>query len=438
MKGAIEIIKTLQNNGHHALLVGGCVRDKIMGVVPHDYDIVTSAFPEQVEALFEDTKPIGKCFGVILVNHDYEVATFRVDRYVEDNKLSVTLLRHNRHSLEELVKLDSNKRDLKINSCYYDPISDKYYDPQEGVKSIKNKDLSFVGRMHKRIQEDPIRLLRALRFAVTYNWEVDERITDIDLIMEINDIPKERIYTEVTKILMNMNTWDIDLFSDLLSILGFDLFPQLESWWMIEQPPQHHTEGSLLHHTFYALKALRVKTPVTVWATLLHDVGKVTETKIDTEGKITSHGHDEAGAIIAEKMLKDLKCSNKFIDEVVYIIRNHMRIKLAPTMKKAKTIKLIKNNYYENLLEVSCADSMGAKGNIDWYHWIKEFALSDNNPKEDKITPLVTGKDLIELGFEPGETFKVLLGICLDNQLNDHNLTKEDIIQEMLEENPIC
>lgn len=429
LQEAIKIIKKLQKNNHYALIVGGYTRDVLMGNIPKDIDIVTSVLPEQIEALFENTKPIGKCFGVILINNDFETATFRQDFYEGDN-LTVKLLDPKTHTLEELIQKDALKRDLTQNSIYYAPISDKYYDPVNGMEAIKNRRLNFVGNTADRIKEDPIRLLRVIRFAIKYNIPLPVDTITIQNVELLNKVPRERIFMEITKILLNMNTWDTDMFRTLTFVLA-DIIQGVWDFDFTEQTPVHHPEGNLLKHTFYALKALRVKNEVTVWATFLHDLGKVRDTKIDEDGKITAHGHAATGAIMAEEILRDLKCSNKFIDEVVYIVKNHMRIKESPKMKKSKVIKMIKNDYYENLLEVSTADSMGAKGEIDWAIWLKEFESSDRCPAGPLVKPLVTGRDLIGEGLKPGETFKILLKKAFDMQLEDELLTKENILLDI-------
>jgi putative nucleotidyltransferase with HDIG domain len=429
LQEATKIIKTLQGAGHYALIVGGYNRDVFIGVKPKDIDLVTSATPDQVEALFEDTFPKGKAFGVIVVNKDYEICTFREDDY-NSKEFKVELLDPKTHTLEELISKDSFKRDLSINSIYYDPIADKYYDPQNGRHDIKEGVIRFVGDMNIRLEEDPVRLLRFFRFGIKYahmnlNWEDYDLTGDKGYLLK--RVSKERIFEEMTKILMNLNTWNYGDFKDVLYALK-EILPDLYEMVNVRQPPLHHSEGNVGIHTFYALKSLRVKTPVTVWSTLLHDLGKVKDTKIAEDGKITSHGHDATGAIMAEELLRDLKCSNKFIEEVCYIVKNHMRIKESPKMKKSKVIKLVKNEYYENLLEVSCSDSMGAKGDITWHTWLREFEKSDRCPDGPLVKPLVTGRDLIDKGMEPGVSFKILLKKAFDLQLESELLTKQEIM----------
>ena len=434
MKEAIKIIKKLQDAGHYALLVGGCVRDFHMGVEPKDYDIVTSAMPEQVEALFKNTIPVGKQFGVILVNKNYEIATFRQDNYEGEN-LTVNLLDPETHSLEELVSKDAHKRDFTCNAIYHDPISNQHFDPVNGKRDLVFEDrLTFIGSPTTRIEEDPIRILRFFRFIFKYPF-LQVRLSEKQICVrerkQLLRVSKERIFAETTNILLNLNTWNEEYFEDFLTYILGEVISPIREFGTTDQSKVHHPEKWLSNHTFYALKALRVKTEVTVWATLLHDVGKVRDTKVEEDGRITAHGHDNTGAIMAEEILRDLKCSNDFIKEVTYIVKNHMRIKWAIDMRKGKVIKLIKDNYYENLLEVSCADSMGAKGNLDWYHWIINFEKSDRCPDGPLVKPLVTGRDLIERGLEPGVTFKVLLKKAFDLQLEDETLTKEEILLDI-------
>lgn len=430
MQEAIKIIKTLQNNGFYALLVGGCVRDSFMGLKPKDFDIVTNCLPEQIEELFKNTLPIGAQFGVTLINNNYEVSCFRADIY-NPNEFSVELLCSEKHTLEELIEKDSSRRDFTLNSIYYDPISDKYYDPQEGIKDIKNRKLRFVGSIGDRIKEDPLRMLRFYRFKHKYNLDVaqmDCTMWQTNHLLE--KISKERIFEETTKILLNFDSWNVDDFISF-SLCLESIFPWIKEMRETRQSPIYHPEGEVLPHTFYALKNLRIKTPVTVWAIFLHDIGKIKDTKIQEDGRITSKGHAKTGAIMSEEILRSLKCSNKFIEEVVYIVENHMKIKETPIMKKSKVIRLVKNKYFDNLKEVSCADSMGGKGSINWYYWLTEFENSDKCPKGDIIEPLVKGKDLIDLGLTPGPIFNIILKTAFDVQLENPELGKQDILNQL-------
>lgn len=429
---AIEIIKTLQDKGHYALLVGGCVRDQIMGKQPKDYDIVTSCLPEEVQAIFKDTIPVGEKFGVTIVHKDFEVAVFRVDQY-NPNSFEVALLDPNKHTLEELVEKDSSRRDLSMNSIYYDPIADKYYDPQNGIQDIKEGRIAFVGNALERVKEDPIRLLRFYRFAGRYP-HMDHHWEDWDVLegagVLLKKVSMERIFQELTKILLEFPTVRYGDFKQLCSEL-YDILPELTALMDCEQNPIWHPEGNVLRHTYQALTHLRIRTPETVWAMLLHDIGKPKTFKI-RDGKITNYGHEHVGAEMTEDILRRLKCSNKFIDEVVYLVKNHMRTRTAPKMRKGKVIEMIKHPYYRHQKEISACDSMGCIGDIEWYHWLTDFENSDKFPKGEVI-PLINGQDLIDKGMKPGPEFKDIIKQARLIQLENPNMEKEEIIKLVLD-----
>lgn len=431
MKEAIKIIKTLQDAGHYALLVGGCVRDMHLGVTPKDFDIVTSALPDQQRQLFTKIKPIGEQYGVMLVNSHYEVACFRTDTY-EGKDLTVELLDPKTHSLEELIQKDSQKRDLTINSIYYDPISDTKYDPQNGVSSLELGLVRFVGDAKERITEDPLRILRMWRFMFRFGINTDLtysfQIQEYEL---LRNVSRERIFEEMSKILKHVHQGNALMF-DMFLIEMNPIFPELSSMLNTVQDPRWHPEGPVSRHTFLVLQNLRIKTPELLWGALLHDIGKTKTTEIH-EDKITSHGHDAVGAKMTEELLRSLKCSNKFIDKVVYLVKNHMRIKHAPEMKKSKLLDMINHEHYEGLKEVSASDSMGGSCNMEWYIFLNEFEKSALVKANKDFEPLVTGRDLIAMGLKSGPLFKVLLKIAKESQQEDPSLTKDDLLKDIKE-----
>jgi len=415
MNGAITIISKLQKHGFDALLVGGCVRDKVLNTTPKDYDIVTSALPDQVEELFQHTLPIGKAYGVILVDNLYEVTTFRKD-------VDSTTVDFLSGQLDHILLEDAHRRDLTINAIYYDPISDKLYDPVGGISHLQNQPtVQFIGSMEDRIQEDPIRLLRAYRFILKYNAQNLPHLVDYGYLLA--SVSKERVFSELTKCLIHMTSWNYSVFQDLVHVLHY-VSPILVVQPTI-QSPVWHPEGDVLKHTFGTLKNLRTVTEVTVMAAYLHDIGKSTCTQI-VNNKITAKGHEHQSAIDADKALRQLKCSNKFIDEVVYIVKNHMRIKHVKEMKRSKVIALMNHEYFETLKEVSCADSMSASGKLDWWHFLNEFDL----PNKEESARIVTGQDLIATGFTAGPQFKDLLDEAYSLQ-HDSDLDKMEILLEL-------
>jgi len=427
---ALEIVTILQNNGFYALFVGGCVRDSLLGLEPKDYDIVTSASPEQVESLFINTISVGKAFGVIVVDCHYEVATFRLDNYTKTNDLTVKLLNNKDYSLEYLVQLDSSKRDLTCNAIYFDPVSAEYYNPQGGIEDLSNRKLRFVGDLEERCIEDPIRILRFFRFAIQYNlYQSSEELKLVSGLGHLLlNVSKERIFKELTKILYSINPSSRGISLELPHILNI-ILPELSVMKSTSQNPKHHPEGNVWNHTVLALEFLNVRTPETLWAALLHDVGKIYTTR-GYGDNITSYDHETAGSVEAERILKMFKCSNKLIKEVSYLVQNHMRIKACREMKVAKVARLVLNEYFNNLKEVSLADSLAGKGDITWWSWLTSF--EERTPYKNTVTPLVTGHDLILAGKQPNESFKGLLKKAFDIQLEYPTKSKEVILKELL------
>ncbi len=435
-ENAIKVVRRIQDAGHHALFVGGCVRDRLMGYVPHDYDIMTSMLPEQVETLFKHTTAAGKHFAVIIVDGDYEVATARIDHY-KGTELTVAILDPKTHTLEELVSKDSQKRDFTCNSCYEDPLTGKIYDPVGGIQDIKDNVLRFVGDPVKRIEEDPIRMLRFYRFAFKYGMTTDDlsRLACPYKSQEIKRVSMERVYKEATKALLHVRH-DYELFSDFVGVLA-ELFPCLDALCRTPQSPIWHPEGNVEKHTFGTLQQLRLRTDVTVWGAFLHDLGKVKSTTKDDEGRIRANGHDAVGVEMAEVLLDDLKVPNALKDAVLFIIGKHMIIKRAPEMKKAKVIKLIKHKHFETLMEVSMADDQSSVGWTDWYFWLRAFMASDKCPDESVVKPLITGGDLHANGFKHGKdgvNFKEILDKAYEIQLNNLDKEASAILVEVLDE----
>lgn len=439
LEKAIEIIRTLQQHGNHALLVGGCVRDQLLGRDPKDFDIVTSSTPEEVQMIFKDTIPVGEQFGVVVVNKDFEVATFRMDDY-NSNSFNVELLNARKHSLEEMIEKDSSRRDLTLNSSYYDPIEDKYYDPQNGIKDLEEGIIRFVGDVRDRIKEDPIRILRFFRFVARYP-HMDAYWGDFDIIEHgghfLKDVSVERIFQELTKILLEFPKVALTDFQVLLWCLK-DIIPELYAMMSTHQNRQWHPESDVGTHTYQTLKSLRIVNEVTVWASLLHDVGKVRTTRIDENGKITSHCHEHVGAEMAEEILRRLHCSNKFIKDVCFIVKQHMRIKGVARMRSGKVHQLMMEENYDLLKEVSCADSMGAIGALEWFHWLNDFEKKSHHKKGVKLKKLIQGVDLIDKGLQPGPHFKDLLQEAYNLQLENPEYSKEDIMEKLdLSRNPL-
>jgi poly(A) polymerase len=370
-KTAIEIIKKLQAKSFEAYFVGGCVRDILLGNKPSDFDIATSAKPNEIEKLFPRTIPVGKKFGVILavVNEkQYEIATFRGEKEYKD-------ARRPEKVYWTSAKEDAKRRDFTCNALFYDPITKKYLDFVDGRKDIKNKILRFIGDPEKRIQEDHLRILRAIRFKNVLGFKFEQKTKQAlqknsGLIISVS---AERIRNELNKMLLDKSRYQsIQDLSDL-GILKF-ILPEVEKCKGSEQPPQFHKEGDVFIHTILSLKSLPPRTKLSIaWATMLHDIGKPDTWKIREHPKfgkrITFYGHIKLSAILSEQICKRLKFSKKMSEKIVFLVREHLRHKDLLKMKEGRRSRFAQNIWFKDLMQVWKADGsashLGKMGNID-------------------------------------------------------------------------
>ncbi len=297
---AIDLVKTLHKAGFQAYFAGGCVRDMLMGNAPKDIDIVTDALPDELEELFEHTIPIGKQFGVIIVvqnGHHFEIATFRSDSGYSDGRRpdAVTFT---------TAENDAKRRDFTINGMFYDPIAEKYLDYINGLKDLKAKLIRFIGNADERIQEDHLRLLRAIRFRNQFDFQYEPDTYEAvkkyaPLILE--KVSKERIRDELNKMIMD-KTLPSMAFEDMshLGILEL-IIPELEKLRGCAQPMKFHKEGDVWTHTMAALDSLPPDASLLArWATLLHDIGK--PDTFELKERIRFNSHASMGAKIAGKI----------------------------------------------------------------------------------------------------------------------------------------
>lgn len=426
---ALYIVKTLVDYGFSAVYAGGCVRDMLLGLEPQDIDIATNALPDQIESIFPKTIPIGKSFGVIVViveGEQFEVATFRSDGEYCDGRhpSSVSFC-----SLEE----DAQRRDITINGMFYNPLSNEFIDVVSGQTDLKHKIIRFIGDPEKRIEEDKLRMLRAIRFAVRFNFEIDEEsfVAIIKNSEGVNDISEERVGSEFTKILRCKNkrrALELLFESGILKIV----LPQV--YWMkgCEQPPEFHPEGDVWEHTIKALSLLKEDaSDELLWATLLHDCGKPqTQT---FEDRIRFTNHENIGSLIGENILWHLKFSNEFSGHVACMIQNHMRMGCAKEMKISKLKRLMNLYKFEEHLELHRVDCESSNGDLSSYNFIlekqKEFEKNPEKVRLDKLKRLVNGNDLLNLGYKQGPLLRKILTDIEDQILEEKIDTKEEAIE---------
>ncbi len=419
-KTAISIVKTLKKAGHQAYFAGGSVRDMLMGKLPCDFDIVTSAKPEEIEKLLEKTIPIGKKFGVILAilnGHHFEVATFRSDASYSDGRRPDAVYFSN-------PKEDAIRRDFTINGIFYDPIKKEIIDYVSGQRDLKRKVIRFIGNPDERIKEDNLRIMRAVRFKNALNFKYEPKTKaaikkNNNLILNVS---WERIRDELNKILELRKR--AEAFRDLseMGVLKY-ILPEIETQKGVAQPHIFHQEGDVLSHSLKSIKSLPSNVNLTlIWATLLHDVGKPQTFKIAE--RIRFDGHVQKSTEIAKDVLKRLRFSKKEIEDIAWLIKNHMILTDIPKMRKAKRIRIFHDRRFGLLLELHKADALGTKpSNLDLYKKIKKMWQEELKrplpPKSLLSGHEIMAKFKIKSGPEVGKLLKIVREAQLEGKIKN-------------------
>src|SRR5258707_382851 len=421
-KRARKVAKRLREQGQIAYFAGGCVRDMVCGVTPKDYEVATDARPETVQALFPRTYAVGAHFGVIIVLEDglqFEVATFRSDdAYIDGRHPSAVHF----SSPEE----DAKRRDFTINGMFYDPVAGEVIDLVGGQADIAAKIVRAIGDPAKRFAEDRLRMLRAVRFAVVLDYQIDTATWDslTGNAPSISQISAERIRDELVRIFLSPNRtrgWDLLDSSGLTRVI----LPEIEAMKGCEQPEQFHPEGDVFEHTRLMLQLLPKKVSVPlVFAVLLHDVAKPRTATVDETGRIRFSGHDRLGAEMTEEIMRRLRFSGAEIDATVEMVRQHMVFKDVPKMREAKLKRFMARPTFDDEIELHRVDCEGSHRMLDNYEFLlrkrDEFASEPIIPP-----PLVRGDDLVALGLEPGPKFGEILEAVETKQLAGNRRTRE-------------
>ena len=419
---ARRVVQRLQEAGHVAYYAGGSVRDRLMGVEPHDYDIATSARPEQVQALFDRTFAVGVHFGVVVVLYggaEFQVASFRADGIYLDGRRPADV---RFASPEE----DAQRRDFTVNGLFFDPLREELIDFVGGQRDLGAKLLRAIGDPAARLAEDRLRLLRAVRFATVLGFEIEEQTWSgvCTSAAHIHEVSAERIREELVKIFLSPNrVRGFDLLDE--SGLLREVLPEIEALKGCEQPPQFHPEGDVFTHTRIMLQLLPadVSTPL-VWAVLCHDIGKPGTFAVDPTGRIRFNGHDKLGAEMTESLMTRLRFSRAEIEETVEAVAQHMVFKDVQQMRVAKLKRFMARPHFDTELELHRVDCTSSHGALDNYDFLRakreEFASEPLIP-----APLITGRDLIALGLRPGPRFSEILESVQSRQLEGTLTTAE-------------
>jgi poly(A) polymerase len=422
---AEKICATLRTSGHQAYLVGGCVRDLILGREPADYDVSTDAHPERVQELFPRSLSVGAKFGVILVVEDgaeVEVATFRSDVGYSDG-------RHpDRVIYTDSPQEDVRRRDFTINGLLMDPATREVLDFVDGRADLKAGIVRAIGDPRLRFAEDKLRMMRAVRFAARFGFQIEPQTLAAarELAPMVTQVSPERIRDELTKVLTEGAARRGFELLDEAGLLAVVL-PDMARTKGVEQPPQYHPEGDVWIHTRMMLENLPANcSPTLAWGVLLHDVGKPpTFAPATVPGtRIRFDGHVEMGARMAERICREYRFSNEDTAQIESLVANHLRFKDVKQMRQATLKRFVRLPRFEEHLELHRLDCLSSHRNLDAYDFVQRF-LAETPPEQVRPPRLVTGDDLKGMGIVPGPKFKeILLAVeeaQLDGQLTDRD-----------------
>jgi poly(A) polymerase len=445
---ATSIVKTLRQQGFQAYLVGGCVRDLLLGREPKDYDIATNATPKQVMAIFPETYAVGEQFGVVLVplpehsgipgcdleaapkSQCVEVATFRSDIGYTDGR-HPDEVRFSKDPREDVAR-----RDFTINGMLLDPGSDEVLDYVGGRKDLEAGIIRTIGNPHHRFTEDKLRMLRAIRFAARFEYTIEASTFAAmqALADQIVVVSRERVRDELTRMLTEGHASNAFRMLDQSRLLQYVL-PEISAMHGVEQPPEFHPEGDVFVHTLLLLDNLpQPCTPTLAWGALLHDIGKPATFRIAPD-RIRFDGHVDVGVKIAQGICRRLRFSNDDTEQILALVENHMRFGDAMKMKESTLKKFMRLRDFDEHMALHRADCLSSHRNLTTYEFIRQ-KRAEIPPDKMRPAPLVTGNDLIAAGHVPGPRFKEILSAVEDAQLEGRLPSRDAALEFVRREFP--
>jgi poly(A) polymerase len=423
---AVAVLRRLRDAGFEAYFAGGCVRDRLLGKEPEDYDIATRALPEEIEKLFEKTVLVGKAFGVVKVIEggvEVEVATFRTEGPYLDGRRPDWV----RFATAEE---DVRRRDLTINGLLEDPIDGRVIDTVGGQEDLRRKILRTIGDPRDRFEEDKLRLLRVVRLEAQLGFAIEERTMAAlrELAPRIVQGSGERIRDALARILTSPRR-GAGLRRLIDTGLMKEILPEIAAMDGVPQPKEWHPEGDVLTHTLLAVEKLEDPTFEVAMGTLLHDVGKPPTLQMDGE-RPRFNQHEHVGAELAAAICRRLRLSNEQTDEVVYIVAAHMKFKDATQMRESTLRRFLSEPHFAALKQAHKADALASNRDLSALEFVetkeREFAVEGLRP-----APLLRGRDLLELGMRPGPHFSEILKGVEDLQLEGKLRTREEAIEHV-------
>jgi poly(A) polymerase len=419
----IALIRHLRALGHKAYLVGGCVRDRLLGIAPKDFDIGTDAKPEQVAAYFPNSELVGAHFGVILVHrdgHHVEVATFRSEGTYSDGR------RPDEVHFETQPALDAARRDFTINGLMEDPLSGEILDFVGGQADLERKMIRAIGDPAQRFKEDHLRMLRAVRFAARLGFVIEPE-TLAAMRREascIKQISVERIREEIVRILTEGGARRGIELLDENGLLQYVL-PQVKAFQGVKQPPEFHPEGDVWTHVLMMLERMEHPSVCLAMGVLLHDVGKPPTFRIAE--RIRFDGHAEVGAEMSRELLNHLRFPNGEIEHVTALVANHMKFKDVHQMRVSTLKRFLRLPDFDEHLELHRLDCLCSNGHLETYNFVRQ-KLHELTAQELRPGRLISGHDLIEAGYNPSPRFSEALTAVETAQLEGEIHTREEAL----------
>jgi poly(A) polymerase len=433
-----RIVRALRDAGHQAYLVGGCVRDLLLGREPADYDVTTDATPEEVMRIFPETYAVGAQFGVVLVpsgdagGNTVEVATFRSDIGYSDGR-HPDQVRFSKSAQE-----DVERRDFTINGLLLDPINHEVLDFVGGRKDLDAGIIRTIGQPELRFAEDKLRMLRAVRFAARFGYTVEPATLAAirKLAAGVHQVSCERVRDELTKMLTEGHARQAFLLLDETGLLR-EVLPEISAMKGVQQPPEFHPEGDVFVHTLLLLEELPHPCPTTLaWGALLHDVGKPPTFRVAPD-RIRFDNHVDVGVKMAGEICRRLRFSNDETEQILALVANHMRFAQVPQMKDSTFKRFMRMPEFEQHIELHRLDCQASHRDLTSYKFTRE-RIAAIPPEAIRPAPLISGADLIAAGYPPGPRFKQILSLVEDAQLEGRLQSKAGAMEYVRREFPVA
>lgn len=428
-----RVLNKIENSGFDAYLVGGCVRDFLMDIAPNDFDITTSAYPDDVLNIFSEYKcyELGKKYGTILVDFEgyfVEITTFRIESEYENNRKPKSVI-FTRNLREDLAR-----RDFTINAMAMD-FKGNIIDYFGGISDLNNKLIRTVGNAEDRFNEDALRILRAIRFYSRFDFKLDNALEEaiIKNGKLLNSLSKERISSEFNKIITVNKPSKVILKMVELNIFHH-IFVELSNIVDFQQDTPHH-DKNLLEHTIAVMDNV-CNTLELRLAALFHDIGKPICKKIDENNVAHYYEHDKIGAQLTKNILKEYKYSNSIMNKVCLLIEEHMKVFTRLSDKALiRQIKRVGRDNVEDLYELMIADRKATKEGRDFsdleYNLCRIRELLQKEILKEHFLK-IDGSDIIGLGFKQGKIIGDILKLLEDRVLENPELNEKEILKKII------